>query len=548
MIIKIMQTIKKNLTTDIISQETLLWGLVALAFLFSLFVFSIGWHHPIVDQHAFRQTQTAISSFWMLKEGSYLIYQTPVLGYPWSVPMEFPLYQWLVVAAYKLTHLKLDQSGRLVSILAFYLTLLPVYFLLKELDFKKTAFKIFTCLFLLSPFYLFWARTFMIESLGLLLVISFLALTQTYLNKPKVLTAIFIITFGCFGALTKITTFVPAALFCIGLCLMDWQKKYGYTISKKIIRHYEICALFVLIPLMMALFWTGYTDCIKAIHPIGHFLTAKALMTWNFGTMAQRLSPYLWILVIFERSFLIESLGYCIPFLILFIYWHTRKKYLPGTNDKVNLGFALICVAIYFSVFLIFTNLYIEHNYYRYANTIYLILAAAVVLYIIHQKISHLFFTTLLLVIMAMQIRTYGFTYMESAKIDGTYFNRDYQIASFVRKHTKPDDFIVVHGIDYASTIAYYSERKSLTHNFATMDEYAKKLQNIDKCSGGLQLGAIVLCPVGKPPVFDNKTKKLLKQLNRGYSSVSIANCLVFYEPKTQKKHQVIKISSSFSG
>jgi len=519
---EIMQTTKK-----IGFQEIALWGLVILAFFFSIFAFTIGWHSPIVDFHAFRQTQTALSAFWMLKEGYYLNYQTPVLGYPWGIPLEFPLYQWLVVIVYKLTNLGLDQCGRLVSILAFYSILFPVYILLKRLDFKITVFKIFTCLFLLSPLYLFWSRTFMIESLGLFLAISFLALTQEYLSGKKTLTAIVCIVCGCAGALVKITTFVPAALFCVGLVFMDWYKNYGCAINKKTILRYAITALFVLIPLAVALLWVSYTDHMKAAHPIGSFLTAKALITWNFGTIAQRFSSQLWINTIFERSLLTESLGYGLPFFILFIYVCGRKERVGEIEGSANVKFALFSLAIYFSAFLIFTNLHIEHNYYNYENTLYLILAAAVVLYVISRKISPVFFVILMLIIMAVQIKTYDFTYRRLAAAN-TVFYRDYLVALFIREHTKPNDFILVHGIDWSSTMAYYSERKSLTRDFSTVADFVERLENINKYSGGLRLGAVVLCPPKKIRARSEETKAL-SQLLQKYTANVVANCLVCY-------------------
>src|SRR5690242_16322451 len=48
----------------------------------------------ILEAHAFRQTQTAITSFWFCRTGFKLAYETPVAGYPWSIPYEFPLYQY----------------------------------------------------------------------------------------------------------------------------------------------------------------------------------------------------------------------------------------------------------------------------------------------------------------------------------------------------------------------------------------------------------------------------------------------------------------------
>ena len=528
-----MQITKKNFTTTITSPETLLWGLVILAFFFSIFAFTIGWQSPIIDFHAFRQTQTALSAFWMLKEGYYFYYQTPVLGYPWNIPLEFPLYQWLVIVVYKLTNLGLDQCGRLVSILAFYAILFPMYVLLKRLNFKITVFKIFTCLFLLSPLYLFWSRTFMIESLGLFLAISFLALTQEYLSEKKALTAIVCIVCGCAGALVKITTFVPAALFCVGLVLMDWYKNYSCAINKKTMLRYAITVLFGLIPFAVTLLWVGYTDHVKAAHPIGSFLTAKALMTWNFGTIAQRFSSQLWIKTIFERSLLTESLGYGLPFFILFVYVCGRKEHVKQIAESANIKFALFSLAICFSAFLIFTNLHIEHNYYNYENTLYLILAAAVVLYVISRKISPVFFVLLMLIIMAVQIKTYDFTYRRLAAAN-TVFYRDYLVALFVREHTKPNDFILVHGVDWSSTIAYYSERKSLTRDLSTAADFVERLENINKYSGGLRLGAIVLCPPKKIRASSKETK-ILSQLLQKYTVNIVANCVVCYLPANNK-------------
>ena len=39
---------------------------------------------PLLEFKSFRQTQTALTVYWMLKEGWRLGYETPVLGYPWS--------------------------------------------------------------------------------------------------------------------------------------------------------------------------------------------------------------------------------------------------------------------------------------------------------------------------------------------------------------------------------------------------------------------------------------------------------------------------------
>ena len=52
----------------------------------------VGWSHAHMAGHEFRQAQTALSIQAIDREGYRLDYATPVLGKPWSIPMEFPLY------------------------------------------------------------------------------------------------------------------------------------------------------------------------------------------------------------------------------------------------------------------------------------------------------------------------------------------------------------------------------------------------------------------------------------------------------------------------
>ena len=75
------------------TRDMLLFGSVAVlgfmvALSLSAYALWIGWDQPIIDQHGFRQTQTALAAYWLLHGGDWLAYETPVLGSPWSIPME----------------------------------------------------------------------------------------------------------------------------------------------------------------------------------------------------------------------------------------------------------------------------------------------------------------------------------------------------------------------------------------------------------------------------------------------------------------------------
>ena len=88
--------------------------------LFSLWAVSQGWQNPLLDFHKFRQTQTAISTYYMLGKAPSLAYEVPVLGEPWAAPMEFPVFQWAVAAIVTLFGTALDQTGRFVSCFFFF--------------------------------------------------------------------------------------------------------------------------------------------------------------------------------------------------------------------------------------------------------------------------------------------------------------------------------------------------------------------------------------------------------------------------------------------
>src|ERR1700730_19303248 len=95
-----MHDLSSNITFDKAAASNSPWlrflsALLALAFVHALVVLFLGIDKPLLDLHYFRQTQTALSAYWILKGGPWLAYETPVLGFPWAVPFEFPVYQLL---------------------------------------------------------------------------------------------------------------------------------------------------------------------------------------------------------------------------------------------------------------------------------------------------------------------------------------------------------------------------------------------------------------------------------------------------------------------
>src|SRR5688572_3944966 len=127
-------------SATISSLEKRVVGLLFAALLvFSAWGISVGWKNLSLPGCEFRQAQTALSALFIQRDRDFsLAYPTPVLGKPWSVPMEFPLYQWTVVLLSDATDMSLTSAGRTVSAVCFYLSLPAFYLLLARLGLNGT--------------------------------------------------------------------------------------------------------------------------------------------------------------------------------------------------------------------------------------------------------------------------------------------------------------------------------------------------------------------------------------------------------------------------
>ena len=100
-----------------------------LCLIFNLWGVSVGWRSLNLPGHEFRQAQTALTAYHVKQTHDFsLDYATPVLGKPWAIPFEFPLYQWSVVVVSDRSGLGLIKAGRIVSLACFYL-MVPALFL-----------------------------------------------------------------------------------------------------------------------------------------------------------------------------------------------------------------------------------------------------------------------------------------------------------------------------------------------------------------------------------------------------------------------------------
>ncbi len=168
---KILQNYHKNLLIILI-----------IVFISSLVILFQDLTRPITGHHGFRQTQTALTVSYFLENGFELNYKTPVLGPPWTIPFEFPYYQFLVLKTYDFTHFSLEASGRVISILHLIFSLFLTYFIFRALNFEVYTSGILAAGLLSNPHSLFWGQSFLIETSALALNLLFF-LTAIHLLK-----------------------------------------------------------------------------------------------------------------------------------------------------------------------------------------------------------------------------------------------------------------------------------------------------------------------------------------------------------------------------
>ncbi|HEY1303188.1 MAG TPA: hypothetical protein VGF24_06545 [Vicinamibacterales bacterium] len=418
---------------------------MALALLFSVWAVSAGWAHNLLDLHGFRQTQTAISAYYLAAGSPFFAYETPVLGPPWSIPFEFPLYQEVVAVLVSSLHLNLESAGRLVSVSFFYLTLLPFLDVLRSLGVALRDRLIFVCFLLVSPLYLFWSRTFMIESTALFFSIAYLALSMRFVSHHRRWSWLGALICGCLGGLVKLTTLY--AFWVAAVAFAAWRIWQRDRIDLR--RLAMLCGLFA-VPVVTAVAWTRFADVQRSLNPFADFLQASNLTAWNFGTLHQRLDVYptWWAISVRTIKDTCGTLAFYVT--AASILW--SRKYL---------SYYISCLTLYLVSMMTFTNLHVIHEYYPYAIGIFVISAQGFAVSSLLQgtrvqRAAGLAMVALFLPLSAWSYINYqyGFQARETRGVT--------PLARAVEALSRPSDVLIIYGLDWSSELPYYAHRRAL--------------------------------------------------------------------------------------
>ncbi|WP_139230433.1 MULTISPECIES: glycosyltransferase family 39 protein [unclassified Pseudomonas] len=474
------------------ARDMLLKSVAALAFLYAFFIAIYYAGQPVLEQYGFRQTQTALTSLWFVKEGFKLAYETPVAGAPWSIPFEFPIYQFLVSLISKWFGFGLDATGRVISFLFLTACLFPVRDICRQLSLPKSAFFIFVGLLFSSPIYLEWGRSFMMETAAVFFAVVAIKYFIEFLGLAKRTSVLLFVFFAILSVLQKATTGLPVLAVMALLFLFHEVSNKGVVKAITIKNVFLSVVLFGL-PIIVGAGWAFYTDIVKAQNEFGAYITSSALSQWNWGTASQRLSEALYLDVIWKRLLkdnLGGILGLAIMLGVMFVSKNSKLKLVVGVS--VLLGVLPL---------FIFTNLHLIHLYYQSANAIFLIFALSVALAAIYESVrSTGVLLGLFLVLMMSNYIAFSGSYYGDIKTSFNVSNsQDLAVASILKNNVKPSEAFIAFGYDWSSALSYYSERKSFTvPNW--FKNYNNALANPESYLGGLPLGAIVVCQAAPRP------------------------------------------------
>jgi len=455
---------------------------------FSLIVTIIYIDQPILEAHGFRQTQTALTAYYLLHEGWQLNYQTPVAGYPWSIPFEFPIYQSLVAFISLLGGFNLDSIGRFVSFGLLLAYAWPAINITERLNLSKDVGWIFCALLWSSPLYLFYGRSFMIETAALFFSLCAIPYFIDLLNsKPDWKSLIPFSIWMTMGLLQKITTAAPVMLIFGIIFLFDYLKTNGL----KMIFSTKTTKFFIafIIPTFFGGFWSIYSDFIRSRNLLGMQLLSKTLTKWNFGTLQQRVDLHVLKTIFWDRAILDNAGGILGIMMLICLVLFAEKR----VKIIVGISILMFILPVY-----LFINLHFIHDYYQISSTIFLIFGLAVSIKYAFQKFSkhNLIVLTLSIIFVSSNLLQFinGYANYMKAPIDEIN-NQTLAVSDIVRTYTDKNSAIVVFGYDWNSEIAYYSERKSFT-----VPEWFIQYNDVwnDPAAflGDKKLGAVIYCGI----------------------------------------------------
>lgn len=452
---------------------------------------------PLVDIHAFRQTQTALTADWMVREGWRLDYQTPVAGAPWSIPFEFPLYQAIVAAVVSVTGFDLTATGRVFSWLFLVACGWPAFQIASRLRLPAAVPWSFCALLWSAPLYVYWGRTFMIETAALFFVLACLPWWLDVVQGEGGWRSRWLfVGFATLAVLQKSTTGGPVLLVLLVVGLARWlwpgsQAPFARTRA-------AWASGLTLAALAAGGLWAAHSDTVKLANPLGRLLTGGGLSAWNFGTLAQKLDFQTWQTVVWERGFGWNAAGLLGAAVLAGFWAWPADRSIPETRRDRLL--VLAGLTLFLLPILIFTNLHVVHEYYQVACVAFLLAALAVVLGSWLPRITGLAAVTPLALVPFVLSNidhyrsAYGIVVARPLDQQDPLALERLRLGQWLREATPKGSGLVVFGQTWSSELPFHAGRKGCVCP-AWYPDITRAWERPEEVLGGVPLGAIVISP-----------------------------------------------------
>lgn len=396
----------------------------------------------LVETHAHRQTQTAYTAV-LYADGAIDLLRPPlpILGPPGSIPQELPIFQAAGAMVIRLG-VPPDMAMRIVGLLTFLAAAWLVYLLARRLV-GPTASLVALGAFVFNPLAWVYGRTSLIEYLAVAGGIGFLYFAIRWMDEGRAIHWAAALVGGLLGILVKITT--GGFLLLPALLWRSPSGRWGF-------QRASIWALMT-ISVAVGLAWSAYAQGIREETPASVFLSMQNQLAWFFGLAGQRFDPSTWRVPLVALLSLAGS---------AFFVWGPLAVARARSSGQRPFLYALLGLVPLMP--LVLFNLYSIHDYYWIAVAPMIAIGIGLGGEWLAEHFDRRWvkrvavgLTGAWIATIVGMVPTWTIIYGTPAEEPGAM-----RMATFIRDHSEPDDWVVVKGWGWNPTFLYYARRQGI--------------------------------------------------------------------------------------
>jgi hypothetical protein len=396
----------------------------------------------LLDSHAFRQTQTAYTAVMFAENGIDLLRPPlPVLGPPGIVPLEFPAFQAAGAVLMDLG-LNADLAMRTAGVLSFLGTAALIYALARHLAGTFAA-VIALSAFLLNAHGWIYGRASLIEYVAAGAGVAFVWLAAKWFRGDGPSHWAIALGSGILATAVKITTGGFYLLPVLLLRSSDGQ--WGF-------RSVKMWSL-VILSASSGFLWSVYAQTVRDETPAAAFLSLQNQPAWLFGTVGQRLDLAEWRVPLVALLMLTGS-G--------LIVWAPLA--IARARTVAQPAFTIALAALIVVVPVVLFNLYAVHDYYFSAIAPVIALAIGLGADQLRRMRPSKWQRRATVGLVGAWVATIVALIPQWSIVYGTPSEepRTMRIASFIRDHSSPGEWVIQSGLGWNPSFLYYARRRGI--------------------------------------------------------------------------------------